>query len=53
MPGWVRNLGGFRGAREIVEFEFQKRRGLAGARTRAPCSAARLEYPETTLSFRK
>ena len=46
MLGWVRNLVGFYGARELVEFDSLKHvPGLAGARPRAAGGAARAEHP--------
>ena len=51
MLGWVRNLIGFYGARDLVEFErLQQRRGLARARAGAAGRAARAEHSEAAVS---
>ncbi len=51
MLGWVRNLIGFYGARELVAFDsLQARAGMAGARPRAACRGARPEHSEAAVS---
>ena len=51
MLGWVRNLVGFYGARELVDFDsFKHVPALARARTRASSGAARAQHSEAGLS---
>ena len=50
MLGWVRNLIGFYGARELVEFDsFPDVAGMARARAGAPGRAARPEHSGARL----
>ena len=52
MLGWVRNLIGFYGARDLVEFDsFPSCRRVARARTGASGRAARPEYPGAGLAL--
>ena len=51
MLGWVRNLIGFYGARELVAFDtLQTRAGVAGTRAGAAGGAARARYSEAAVT---
>ena len=52
MLGWVRNLIGFYGAGELVEYDSPEARPrLAGARPRPSGRAARLEHSEAAVGY--